>query len=134
MLVERESIAQLALGSSLEPDTAAPSQDEIDQTTHAVSKEETLGDFYFHTKNYFAALREYDKAFGQEPDNRRLKKKVVITTFNVGVHYVKVKDYKQALDYFEEVLRHEPKNRDALRKAEKLRRILTAESKQEAKA
>ncbi len=134
VLVERGSIAQLALGGSLEPDTGAPSQDESDQTSRAVSKEETLGDFYFHTKNYFAALGEYEKAAQQDPDSRRLKKKVVVTTFNVGVHYVKVKEYKQALDYFEEVLRREPKNRDALRKAEKLRRILEAQSKQEAKA
>jgi len=134
VLVERQSIAQLALGDSLEPDTAAPSEEESEQTSRAVSKEETLGDFYFHTKNYFAALGEYEKAVQQDPDSRRLKKKVVVTTFNVGVHYVKVKEYKQALDYFEEVLRREPKNRDALRKAEKLRRILAAESKQEAKA
>jgi len=134
VLVERENVARLALGGSLEPETAAPSRDESDQTATAVSKEETLGDFYFHTKNYFAALGEYEKALQRDPNSARLKKKVLVTTFNVGVHYVKVKDYKQALEYFEEVLKHEPKNRDALRKAEKLRRILEAESKQEAKA
>ena len=133
VLVERASIAQLALGGPLEQETAAAQEDESERKRLLVSKEETLGDFYFHTKNYFAALSEYDKAFKQSPDSRRLKKKVVVATFNVGVHYVKVKDYRRALEYFEEVLRYEPSNRDATKKADKLRRILATQSKQEAK-
>ena len=133
VLVERASVAQLAVGGPLQPETAAVSRDENKQTALAVSKEETLGDFYFHTKNYSVALNEYTKVFKENPDSRRLRRKVAVTTFNVGVHYVKLKDYKRALGYFDEVIRYEPKNRDALRKAEKLRRILAAQAEQEAK-
>jgi len=131
VLVERASVAQMAIGGPLEEESA-PKEKKSEPARTPVSKEETLGDFYFHTKNYVAALGEYEKAFKQNPGCKRLKKKVAVTTFNVGVHYVKVKDYKRALEYFEEVLRCEPKNRDAEKKADKLRRILAAQSQQEA--
>jgi tetratricopeptide (TPR) repeat protein len=133
VLVERANAAQIAVGGPLEEKPGAPREGKSEQAPIAVSKEETLGDFYFHTKNYVAALSEYEKAFKGRSDSQRLKKKVAVTTFNVGVHYVKVKDYKRALEYFEKVLRYDPENRDALKKADKLRRILDAQSQQEAK-
>jgi tetratricopeptide (TPR) repeat protein len=134
VLVERGSVAQLALGGALEQETyVAESEQAAGQPQARVSTEETLGDFYFYTKNYFTALTEYDKAFKQDPGNPRLRRKVAVSTFNVGVHYIKVKDYKRALQYFEEVLRHEPKNKDARKKIQKLRRIVSTETKEEAK-
>lgn len=134
VLIERASVTQLAVGGALEPEThvGESKEEAAGQREAPVSQEETLGDFYFHTKNYFAALTEYDKAFKQDPGDRRLRRKVAVSTFNVGVHYVKVKDYKRALQYFEEVLRYEPKNKDAHKKIQKLRRIIASESKEEA--
>jgi tetratricopeptide (TPR) repeat protein len=136
VLVERASSVQIALGGGLEPESPVVGEGEeaVGQPESPVSKEETLGDFYFHTKNYFAALTEYDKAFKEDPGSRRLRRKVAVSTFNVGVHYVKVKDYKRALQYFDEVLRYEPKNRDARKKIQKLRRIIATESKEEVTA
>jgi len=133
VLVERTSVSRIAVGGPLEEEAGAPKEEKSKPTRTPVSREETLGDFYFHTKNYVAALGEYEKAFKQDAENKRLKKKVAVTTFNVGVHYVKVKDYKRALECFEEVLRYDPKNRDAERKADKLRRVLATQSEQEAK-
>jgi hypothetical protein len=135
VLIERASVAQVAVGGGLEPEASVPEEGEqaAGPAESAVSKEETLGDFYFHTKNYFAALTEYDKAFKEDPGSGRLRRKVAVSTFNVGVHYVKVKDYKRALQYFDEVLKYEPKNREARKKIQKLRRIIASasESKEE---
>jgi len=132
VLVERGSVAQIAVGGGLEQEAFAEEAEQAAGPDEpAVSKEETLGDFYFHTKNYFAALTEYDKAFRENPGHGRLRRKVAVSTFNVGVHYVKVKEYKRALQYFEEVLRYEPKSRDARKKIQKLRRIIAAESAKE---
>jgi len=134
VLVERANVAQVAAGGPLAPEPVITErQQEEARREPPVTKEETLGDFYFHTKNYFAALTEYEKAFKENPDSRRLRKKVAVSTFNIGVHYVKVKDYKRALERFEDVLRYEPKNADALKKVEKLRHIVASESQEQAK-
>lgn len=133
VLIERQCVMRLAVGGSLEPDTSLAHDEQVSRRSEdSVSKEETLGDFYFHTKNYFAAFAEYDKAFKQNRDSHRLKRKVAVSMFNIGVHYIKLKDYRKALEYFEEALKHEPKNHNALRKVEKLRRIVATQSKEEA--
>ncbi len=98
-----------------------------------LSQEETLGDFYFETKNYLAALPQYEEAFKKHRSSTRLRRKITLTKYNIGVHYIKTKDYNAAINVFKEVLREEPDthtkfHREAKRKLLKLRRALAESS------
>ncbi len=69
-----------------------------------LSREELLGDYHFHKKNYFKALKHYQTVREQEGENSRLRKKLCAAKYNVAICHIRQKDYEKALRYFEMVL------------------------------
>lgn len=90
----------------------------------ALSQEETLGDFYFETRNYDGALEQYKAAMEKTPGSVRLLKKMVLTRYNCGVQYIKKRDYPKALVCMQEVLKFDPNNIHAKKKALQLKKIM----------
>jgi len=95
----------------------------------ALSQEETLGDFYFETRNYPAALEQYTTALKRDPLSKRLRKKMLFATYNNGIQHIKRHEYPEALACMETVLKSDPQNHHALKKAAQLRRIMQKEGK-----
>lgn len=89
-----------------------------------LSHEESMGDFYFQTRNYTAALEQYRQAAKQRAHSRRLRKKMLAAEYNVGVQFIKRRDYPQALAYMERILQADPHNAHAKKKVAQLRRII----------
>ncbi|MBN2311898.1 MAG: hypothetical protein JXR94_23160 [Candidatus Hydrogenedentes bacterium] len=94
------------------------------EVSEDLSQEETMGDFYFETRNYPAALEQYHAAAKRFPQSYRLRKKMLASEYNIGVQYIKRREYKEALVYMERILKVDPKNAHARKKALQLRRIL----------
>lgn len=89
-----------------------------------LSREETMGDFYFETRNYGAALEQYELAARQHPTSRRIRKKMLVAQYDIGVQHIKRRNYDDALACMKEVLKVDPHNSHALKKAKQLRRII----------
>lgn len=89
-----------------------------------LSQEETMGDFYFETRNYVAALEQYELAAKKVEHSHRLWKKTVYTRYNIGVQHVKHREYSQALACMQAVLKADPDNAHAKKKVVQLRRII----------
>jgi len=89
-----------------------------------LSQEETMGDFYFETRNYPAALEQYQAAIKKYPQSSRLRKKMLLTTYNVGVQHIKRRDYQAAMKSMRAVLNADPENKHARKKIQQLKRIL----------
>ncbi len=88
------------------------------------SQEETMGDFYFEQHNYSGALEQYRVAFRRSPESLRLKKKLLASTINVGISFIKRRDYPKALEWMEKAQEIDPDNDAAKRKAKQLRRVI----------
>jgi tetratricopeptide (TPR) repeat protein len=88
------------------------------------SQEETMGDFYFEQHNYTGALEQYRIAFRRSPESLRLKKKLLASTINVGIGFIKRRDYPKALEWMEKALEIDPENDAAKRKTKQLRRVI----------
>ena len=78
-----------------------------------------LGYAYFAQEQYDLAIRQYKEALKNKPD-------YVIGLNNLGHAYERKKLTAQALETYEEALKHEPKNDTAKRRAESLRRLVSA--------
>jgi len=89
----------------------------------SLTQEESMGDFYFEMRNYQAALEQYELA-AKENTNSRLRRKILTTQYNIGVHFIKRRDYPEALQWMEKVLTVDPRNTHAAKKASQLRKIL----------
>lgn len=96
-----------------------------------LSQEETLGDFYFETRNYPAALEQYELAMKKQPKSGRIRRKTLAAQYNVGVQCIKRREYREALMYMERVLAIEPENPHAVKKVVQLRRIIEREQKKQ---
>ncbi len=94
-----------------------------------VTQEETMGDFYFETRNYKAAQEQYEIALTQFPQSHRLRKKKLAAFFNIGVQHIKQRNYPDALEVIEEVLRLDPGNSHAQKKVHQLRKIVAKSKK-----
>ena len=94
-----------------------------------VTQEETMGDFYFETRNYKAAQEQYETALAQFPQSHRLRKKKLAAFFNIGVQHIKQRNYPDALEVIEEVLRLDPANSHAQKKVHQLRKIVAKSKK-----
>ncbi len=94
-----------------------------------VTQEETMGDFYFETRNYKAAQEQYEAALAQFPQSHRLRKKKLAAFFNIGVQHIKQRNYPQALEVIEEVLKLDPTNSHAQKKVLQLRKIVAKSKK-----
>jgi len=89
-----------------------------------LGQEETLGDFYFEQHNYATALEHYDIAWKKFPDSNRIKRKVLVSTLNIGIGHVKKRDYPTALHWMEKALEIDPENPHAKKKSKQLRKII----------
>jgi len=69
-----------------------------------MSKEESVGDFYFSERDYSNALRHYRSAKDQEGITESLKKKLCASMYNLGMRYIKQKEYPRALKMMEHAL------------------------------
>ena len=89
-----------------------------------LSQEESMGDFYFETHNYPSALEQYVMARNKAPHSVRLRKKVTVSTLNIGIQFIKSREYPKALEYMEQALELEPDNPHAKKKAKQLRKTI----------
>lgn len=89
-----------------------------------LSQEETMGDFFFETRNYTGALQQYELAAKKFPDVNRIKKKMLVTQYDIGVQHIKRRNYTDALSCMEAILKVDPRNPHALKKAKQLRHVL----------
>lgn len=85
------------------------------------TKEELHGDYHFHHHEYVRALRYYRMAQREDPDSLRVRKKIIMAQYNIGVRYIKNHDYDRALACMEMVLDMDPDNPRAQHKIEQLR-------------
>lgn len=96
-----------------------------------LSQEETMGDFYFETRDYSSALGQYELALSKGENSIRLNRKMVVAKYNVAMQYVKRRQYPKALSIMEEVIRIDPRNEQARKKAKKLRKIIDHDNRDE---
>jgi tetratricopeptide (TPR) repeat protein len=89
-----------------------------------LSQDETMGDFYFDTRDYDSALKHYAAATEQFPQSHRLRRKLLAAEYNIGVQHIRRRAYGEALQWMERVLKRDPDNRHALKKKKQLRKIL----------
>ncbi|WP_427162574.1 tetratricopeptide repeat protein [Aliinostoc sp. HNIBRCY26] len=78
-----------------------------------------LGYAYFAQEQYDLAIRQYKEALKLQPD-------YVVALNNLGHAYERKKLNAQALQMYEEALKFQPNNSTAKRRAESLRRLVTA--------
>jgi len=93
----------------------------------SLTQEETMGDFYFETRNYEAALESYNEAVRGQPQSTRLRRKILAAKYNIGVQYIKRREYQQALQVMEEVQKVDPANEHAKKKILQLRKVVERE-------
>src|SRR5690606_36732963 len=96
-----------------------------------LSQEETIGDFYFHTRNCPVALEQYEAALKLSPQSGRIRRKILATEYNIGVGCVKARDFKGAMMWMQKVLKADPENAHAKKKIAQLRKILDRGSRAE---
>lgn len=135
ILVEQSAVSGVYTPTEYEAKLAADKEArrrKAKESNSSLSQEETMGDFYFETRNYSAALEQYLIAQRSNPESSRLQKKVVLSKFNIGVQHIKRRDYPKALEFMEEVLKFSPNNASALKKADQLRKIIKKEKKRKA--
>lgn len=89
-----------------------------------LSQEETMGDFYFETRNYPQALEQYMLAAKKFPHSGRIRKKMLAAQYNIGVNHIKRREYAEALACMQKVLHVDPRNAHAQKKVQKLQKIL----------
>jgi tetratricopeptide (TPR) repeat protein len=88
------------------------------------TKEELHGDYHFHRHEYVRALKYYRMAQREDPDSIRVRKKIIMAQYNIGVRYIKHHEYDRALACMEMVLEMDPDNERAQHKIEQLREHL----------
>ena len=96
-----------------------------------LSQEETMGDFYFETRNYTGAHEQYRLAAKRFPQSSRLRKKMLAAQFNIGVQHIKRREYPEALAVMEKVLQVDPRNGHAQKKMLQLRKIIERSGRQD---
>ncbi|MCD6288798.1 MAG: tetratricopeptide repeat protein, partial [Candidatus Hydrogenedentes bacterium] len=126
LIVERANTTRIEHGHTADKVRAVDADEDSNEPP---SQEETLGDFYFETKNYLAALPQYESAIKKHKRSLRLHRKIALTKYNVGVHHIKRKDYPEAMRFFRQVIEEEPDknsklNHEARRKLRKLERAV----------
>ncbi|MCP4639000.1 MAG: hypothetical protein GY851_01130 [bacterium] len=99
-----------------------------------LSQEETMGDFYFETRNYPAALEQYGLAAKKFPQSGRIRRKMLASEYNIGVQFIKSRKYAEALAYMDRILKVDPKNAHARKKALQLRKILDRDKQKQKQA
>ena len=122
MLVERSALANVFTTEEYKSRLAEKreARKKHKEESTQLSQEESLGDFYFETRNYDAAIVQYRLAADKTPHSGRIRRKLLTTKYNVGVQHIKRREYREALDCMEEVLSADPRNQHALKKVAQL--------------
>lgn len=129
MLIEATALKGVYTPQEYKAKRSQEKEERKQQRGADVTQEETMGDFYFETRNYQAAQDQYEKALAQFPQSHRLRKKKLAAFFNIGVQHIKQRNYPQALEVIEEVLRLDPGNSHAQKKVHQLRKIVAKSKK-----
>lgn len=87
-------------------------------------QEETMGDFYFETRNYSAALEQYQEALKVTRRAERVRRKLLAAQYNIGIQHIKQKDYSRALHIMKRIMKEDPSNGHARRKVQQLEAAL----------
>lgn len=85
-------------------------------------KAELMGDFFFGKHDYGRAMRQFRYAHDADPENQRIRKKMVATEYNIGIRYVKHHEFERALHCMQQVLQADPQNARAREKIEQIER------------
>ena len=128
ILVERSALAHVYTPEDYEAKRRRELEERgKEDATGDMTHEESMGDFYFETRNYPAALEQYKAATKAQPRSGRLRKKVLATEYNIAVQFIKRRDYEKALAGMQKILEADPSNPHARKKAAQLRRIIEKE-------
>jgi tetratricopeptide (TPR) repeat protein len=85
---------------------------------------ELSGDFYFKRHEYGKALHYYKRAYQDHPDKSHIKKKFIVSTYNMGVHYFKRQELSDALKCMELVVKAMPDHPKAQKQMERIHRMI----------
>ncbi|MCC6695031.1 MAG: tetratricopeptide repeat protein [Candidatus Hydrogenedentes bacterium] len=125
ILVEATAVAQAFTPEEFEEKRKQDKEIKKSQEVAAdLSQEETMGDFYFETRNYGGALEQYGLAAKKYPQSIRLRRKMLAAQFNIGVQHIKRREYPEALACMKKVLQVDPNNSHAQKKLLQLRKII----------
>ena len=124
MLVEQSATTRIVTPEEYEASRTERHEARKTAEKTELTQEETMGDFYFETRNYAAALDQYAVAEKKFPESRRLRRKIMASQFNIGVSYIKRREYGQALECMQKVLQMDPANEHAKKKVQQLRKIV----------
>ena len=94
---------------------------------------ELEGDFFFKQHDYEKALKVYKKAFEEDSENPKLKKKLVAAIYNIGAGHIHRHDYANAMRCMNKILVLQPDHEKALRKSRKLQEILEKRARHRAR-
>ena len=131
VLIENAAVSRVYTPEQYEEKTAQTAQSAAGDDEAAVKREptkleqdESMGDFYFEQRNYQPAYEQYMLAREKYPESARIRRKVVVSSVNVGIGFVKSRDYPDALQWMEKALVMQPENPHALKKAKQLRKVI----------
>lgn len=125
ILIESSAVARIYTPEEFEAAQAEKTHAQAGpEVAVGLSQEEVLGDFYFETRNYPAAHEQYALALKKTPQSVKLRKKLLVSQYNIGVQHIKRHEYPEALSVMQKVLQSEPGNAHAQKKVLQLRRII----------
>jgi hypothetical protein len=124
ILVESEAVAGVYTPEEYQAKLAQKRAQRAEGAGTELSQEETLGDFYFDTRNYPGALEQFELAAKRFPQSIRLRKKILATQYNLGVHCIKSRDFPGAMAWMQKILKVDPENSHARKKVAQLNKIL----------
>lgn len=96
----------------------------INHTHDGLSKEEATGDFFFKHHDYAEAAQHYRALMHLAPRSHRIRKKVVVTEYNLATHHTRSHQYETALECIQRILSIDPYNEKAKDKAHRLNRAI----------
>lgn len=124
ILVERANCAGVYTPEEYEARRRQEHAERKSENAATLSQEETMGDFYFETRNYEAALKQFEAAQQAGHDSRRLLKKIIVSKYNIGMGFIRRRQYPAALQVMNEILVIDPRNEHAFKKAKKLKKVM----------
>lgn len=124
ILVERANCAGVYTPAEYDAKKRREHEEMKSEGSGTLSQEETMGDFYFETRNYEAALKQYEAADKAGHSSRRLQKKLIVSKYNIGMGFIRRRQYPAALKVMEEILQIDPRNEHAYKKAKKLKKVI----------
>lgn len=128
VLVERSAVAKVMTADEYKEEKKRRKSEQREQgKAENLSQEETMGDFYFETRDYTSALAQYELAIKNGQASDRIDRKMIVSKYNVAMQFVKRRNYPRALQIMGEVLEMDPRNEHARKKAKKLRKIIEHE-------